>query len=85
MNAPHPNPLINGKFENENDDQGRNLQLQRLPEILNNNLVRNQVHLDPGLFVFLKEYGDPVDSRGPAELQYDSVCPRRSRHNHQFI
>lgn len=47
MNALHPKPLMNGKFENENHDQGRNLQLQRLPEILHNNLVRNQAHLDP--------------------------------------
>ena len=38
--------MMNGKFENENHDQGRNLQLQRLPEILQNNLVRNQAHMD---------------------------------------
>ena len=46
MNTLHTKPMMNGKFENENHDQGRNLQLQRLPEILQNNLVRNQAHMD---------------------------------------
>ena len=47
MKGQGKSPMTNGKFENENHDQGRNLQLQRLPEILQNNLVRNQAHMDP--------------------------------------